>query len=151
MNTKATKATKATMTSMTSKPLVIVSWALQIIAAAILLQTLFFKFSGAEESRYIFSTLGLEPWGRWGSGVVELVAAVLLLHPRTSALGALLALGVISGALVGHLTVLGVVVRNDGGLLFVLAVVVLVSSAGVLAIRRAQLPLIGPRLAALER
>jgi putative oxidoreductase len=107
-----------------------------MIAAAILLQTLFFKFSGAEKSRYIFTRLGLEPWGRWGSGAVELVAAVLLLHPRTAAPGALLTLGVISGALVSHLTTLGIVVKGDGGLLFALAVVVFVSSAGVLAIRR---------------
>jgi hypothetical protein len=117
----------------------ITSWSLQLIAAAILFQTLFFKFTGAEESRYIFSKLGLEPWGGIGSGVVELIAVVLLLIPKTSALGALLSLGVISGAIVSHLTKLGIVVKNDGGLLFGLALVVFVSSALVLVIRRREL------------
>src|SRR5258706_15750946 len=93
------------------------SWILQIIVAVILFQTLFFKFTGAEESKYIFSKLGLEPWGRIGSGVVELIAVILLLIPKTTTLGALLSLGVISGAVVSHVTKLGIVVRNDGGLL----------------------------------
>src|SRR6184192_2274773 len=94
----------------------ITSWILQIIVAVILLQTLFFKFTGAEESKYIFSQLGLEPWGRVGSGVVELIAVILLLYPRTVTLGAMLSAGVISGAIFSHLTTLGVVVQNDGGL-----------------------------------
>jgi len=119
-----------------TKAQTITSWILQLIGAAILLQTLFFKFTGAEESRYIFSKLCFEPWGRIGSGVVELIAVVLLLMPRTTTLGALLSLGVISGAIVSHLTKLGIVVRNDGGLLFALAITVFVCSALVLAIRR---------------
>lgn len=117
----------------------ITSWSLQLIAAAILFQTLFFKFTGAEESRYIFSKLGLEPWGRIGSGVAELVAVVLLLIPKTSSVGALLSLGVISGAIISHLTKLGIVVKDDGGLLFALAVVVFICSAAVLAMRRREL------------
>lgn len=133
---------------MNPKALAIISWSLQLVAAAILLQTLYFKFTGAEESRFIFTKLGIEPWGRWASGVAEFVAAALLLHPRTAALGAALSLGVISGAIVSHLTRLGIVVRDDGGLLFALAIAVFVASAGVLVIRRAQLPIIGPRLAA---
>jgi putative oxidoreductase len=132
---------------MTTTKLSVVSWVLQVVAALILLQTLFFKFTGAEESRYIFTTLGMEPWGRWGSGAAELIAAVLLLHPRTPALGAIIALGVISGAIGSHLTKLGIVVVNDGGLLFGLAVVVFICSAGVLFIRRTQIPVIGARLA----
>src|SRR6516164_4679647 len=92
----------------------ILSWAFQLITAAILFQTLFFKFTAAEESVYIFSTLGLEPWGRIASGLAELVAVVLLIVPRTVTLGALLSLGVISGAIVSHLTRLGIVVKNDG-------------------------------------
>lgn len=119
------------------------SWTLQILVAAILFQTLFFKFAGAEESKYIFRTLGLEPVGRIGSGIAELIAVLLLLTPRTVTLGALLALGVISGALMSHLTRLGIVVQNDGGLLFGLAVVVFAGSAGILAIRRTQIPLVG--------
>lgn len=124
----------------------ITSWVLQVIVAAILLQTLFFKFTGAEESVYIFTTLGIEPWGRIGSGIAELVTAVLLLIPATTAVGALLSLLVISGAIMSHLTKLGIVVHNDGGLLFVLALVVFASSAIVLVIRRKELPLIGGRL-----
>src|SRR5213594_585032 len=88
------------------------SWALQLVVAGVLLQTLFFKFTGAKESVYIFSTLGIEPWGRIGSGVAELIAAILLLIPATVPIGALFALAVISGAIVSHLTVLGIVVED---------------------------------------
>lgn len=129
-------------------PLVIVSWALQLAVAGILLQTLFFKFTGAAESVYIFTTLGAEPWGRIGSGVVELVASVLLLIPATAGLGAGLALAVISGAIMSHLTILGIEVLGDGGLLFGLAVVVFLASAGILLIRRGELPLVGTWLRA---
>jgi uncharacterized membrane protein YphA (DoxX/SURF4 family) len=129
-----------------SKSQSMVSWILQLIVAGILFQTLFFKFTGAEESKYIFSKLGLEPWGRIGSGVVELIACILLLHPRTTTLGAIISMGVISGAIFSHLTKLGIVVKDDGGLLFVLALLVFVGSAAILAIRRAQIPVIGPRL-----
>lgn len=121
---------------------------LQLLTAAILFQTLFFKFTAAPESVYIFRTLGAEPWGRIGSGVVELVACILLLTPRRSALGALLSLGVISGAIVSHLTTLGIVVQDDGGLLFALALVVFAASAGVLIIRRGEIPLLGRWLTA---
>jgi hypothetical protein len=126
----------------------LVSWSLQIVVALILFQTLFFKFTAAEESVYIFRTLGMEPWGRIGSGVAELIAVVLLLHPRTAAIGAALSLGVISGAIASHLTKLGIVVKNDGGLLFGLAVAVFVGSTAILVIRRAQVPVVGPRLVA---
>ncbi len=122
---------------------VITSWALQILAAAILAQTLFFKFTGAEESRYIFQTLGIEPWGRIASGVAELAAVVLLLIPRTVTLGAILSLGVISGAIASHLTKLGIVVQDDGGLLFILALIVFASSAIILVLRRRQIPIVG--------
>jgi uncharacterized membrane protein YphA (DoxX/SURF4 family) len=101
-----------------TKTQVIISWLLRLVAAGILLQTLFFKFTGAEESKYIFSTLGVEPWGRIGSGVVELVAAILILIPRTTTIGALLALGTMSGAILSHLAFLGIEVKNDRGLLF---------------------------------
>ncbi len=123
------------------------SWVLQLVVAGILAQTLYFKFTGAPESVYIFSTLGLEPHGRIGSGVAELIAAILLLFPATAALGALLALGVISGALVSHLTKLGIEVQGDGGLLFGLAVVCFVGSAVVLWLRRRDLPIVGKRFA----
>jgi hypothetical protein len=122
------------------------SWLLQIVVAVILLQTLFFKFTGAPESIYIFTTVGAEPWGRYGSGVMELVAAVLLLIPGTVAIGALLAVGVGIGAIFSHLTLLGIEVQGDGGLLFALACVVLVASAVVLALHRRELPLVGASL-----
>lgn len=121
-----------------SRPMRVVSWVLQVIAAAILFQTLFFKFTGSEESRFIFGALGVEPWGRIGAGVTELAAVVLLLTPRTAVWGAGLSLGVICGALGAHLTVLGIEVKGDGGLLFGLALAVFAASAGVLVIRRAE-------------
>jgi hypothetical protein len=122
-----------------------VSWAAQLVVAAILAQTLFFKFTAAPESVYIFSTLGLEPWGRIGSGLAELVAVVLLLVPATAALGGLVALGVIAGAIASHLGPLGIEVQGDGGLLFTLACVVLAASALVVWLRRRELPVVGAR------
>jgi hypothetical protein len=124
------------------KLFVIASWTLRGVAAVILLQTLFFKFSGAKESVYIFSTLGMEPWGRIGSGVAELIASILLLTPSTVIYGALLSLGVISGALFFHLTKLGIALPavDDHGELFALAVVVFVCSAVVLLMHREEIP-----------
>lgn len=98
-------------------------WIIKLIAVVILLQTLYFKFSAAEESVYIFSTLGIEPYGRIGSGIVELIACVLIVIPRTTLLGALLGLGTMAGALASHLLILGVEVKNDGGTLFILAII----------------------------
>lgn len=107
----------------------ILNWTLRIIAAAILLQTLYFKFTAAPESVYIFTTLGAEPMGRIGSGVIELIASILLLIPRTTWLGALLALGTMMGAIASHLFILGIEVQGDGGQLFILALVVATCSA----------------------
>ena len=128
----------------------LVSWALQLTVAGILLQTLFFKFTGAEESVYIFSTVGrfvgvaaVEPWGRIGSGVLELIASVLLLMPATASLGAILTIGVMAGAVFSHLLILGIAVKGDGGLLFGLALTALVGGAIVLALRRSQIPVVG--------
>jgi hypothetical protein len=128
------------MNASLSKPQRIVSWICRITAAVILGQTLFFKFTAAPESVYIFSKLGLEPWGRIGSGVAELIAAILLLTPRFAWAGALLALGVISGALGSHLTVLGIVVQDDGGLLFALAIIVFAASAITFFLHRCDIP-----------
>lgn len=119
--------------------------ALRCTAAGILAQTLFFKFSGAPESIYIFSTLHLEPWGRLAAGVGELVAVVLLLVPATVVLGAGLTVGILSGAIASHLTVLGIEVQGDGGLLFTLALVVEACAFGLLALRREEVYALGAR------
>jgi uncharacterized membrane protein YphA (DoxX/SURF4 family) len=103
------------------------SWALRIIAAIILLQTLYFKFSGHEESVALFTKLGIEPWGRIGTGVMELIASLLLLIPATVFIGAFLGIGLMAGAIFSHLTILGIESNGDGGQLFIMAVVVLVS------------------------
>jgi putative oxidoreductase len=115
----------------------------RVLAAVILLQTLFFKFTGAPESVYIFTQVGAEPIGRIGSGVVELIAAILLFVPRLTWLGAGLSLGVISGAIMSHLFLLGIEVQGDGGLLFALACVVFACSLFVLWVRRRDVPIMG--------
>ena len=114
------------------------SWALRLIVAIILLQTLFFKFTAARESVYIFSTLGMEPWGRIGSGVFELIASVLLLIPSTVLPGAAMAMAATAGAIFFHLTKLGVALTpvGDRGELFALAVVVTLCAAVLLVIHR---------------
>jgi hypothetical protein len=124
-----------------------VSWAAQIVVVLILAQTLFFKFTYAPETRFIFEERG----GRAGAtliGLAELACVVLLLIPRCASVGALFSLGVIGGAIFTHLTALGIEVKNpdtgvgDGGLLFGLAVIVAMSSLVVLALRWKQLPYI---------
>jgi putative oxidoreductase len=124
----------------------VISWIVRIIAAIILVQTLFFKFTAAPESVYIFTKVGAEPWGRIGSGVVELIAAILLLTPRWNWLGSLLAIGLMVGAIGAHLTVLGIAVQGDRGLLFGLAWAVLVTAAINLFLHRTEIPYLGARL-----
>jgi uncharacterized membrane protein YphA (DoxX/SURF4 family) len=121
-------------------------WVLKLLAAVIMLQTLFYKFSGAEESIYIFSTLGMEPWGRIGTGVLELAASVLILIPRTTVYGALLGMALMAGALFFHLTKLGIVVKNDGGQLFIYALLVFISCAILTAIYRNDLLMVIKRI-----
>ena len=110
-----------------------------IIAAIILLQTLYFKFTAHPDSVYIFSTLGVEPYGRIGLGIMELIAGILLIVPRTTVIGALLALGLIFGAVASHLFILGIEVQNDGGALFMLALAVLATSAITIILRKDEL------------
>jgi uncharacterized membrane protein YphA (DoxX/SURF4 family) len=124
----------------------IIAWICRIGAAVILLQTLFFKFTAAPESVYIFTKVGLEPWGRIGSGAAELIAAILILIPPTTWLGAGLALVVMLGAIFSHLTVLGITVMGDGGLLFGLSLAVAACSVILLFLQRRRLPLIGAYL-----
>lgn len=141
MNTQATSAVNAR----TTIPALTIGWICRIAAAGILLQTLFFKFTAAPESVYIFTKVGAEPWGRIGSGIAELIAAILLLVPRTVWAGALLALGMMAGAIVSHLTVLGIEVQGDKGLLFFLALTVFFTSAVALTLHRGQIPRLGRR------
>lgn len=101
---------------------------LRIIPAFIMLQTLWFKFSASEESIYIFSTLGMEPSGRIGTGVAELIASILLLIPSVCQIGALMGIGLMSGAIFFHITKLGIEVMNDDGQLFYYALIVLICS-----------------------
>jgi len=123
----------------------VVPWAAQIVVALILAQTLFFKFTYAPETQVIFASRGGRP-AATAVGIAELLCVILLLVPRTAAIGAVLSLLVISGAIFTHLTSLGIQVvdpttgEGDGGLLFGLAVLVALGSAVVLAFRWQQLP-----------
>jgi len=114
-------------------------WLLKLLAAVIMLQTLYFKFTAAEESVYIFTKLGMEPYGRIAIGVMELIASVLILYPKTTAYGAVLAVGLMAGALFFHITKLGIAVQGDGGQLFIYALLVLLSSLALIIIYRGQL------------
>ncbi len=118
---------------MSLKLTLIITWLLRILAAVIMLQTLYFKFSASPESVYIFTTLNMEPWGRIGIGIMELIASCLILYPRTTGMGALLGMALMAGALFSHLTKLGFEVMNDGGQLFIYALLVFISCT-VLAI-----------------
>lgn len=115
-------------------------WIVKGIAVVILVQTLFFKFTGAEESVYIFSTLGAEPFGRIGSGIVELIASILILIPRTTLLGALMGLGTMTGAILSHLVFLGIEVKNDGGALFILAIITFLCCSFLVYCNRESIP-----------
>lgn len=114
-------------------------WVLRLIAAVIMLRTLYFKFTGDEESVYIFSQLGIEPWGRIGTGILELAASVLILYPRTTFLGAALGAGLMIGAIGAHLLRLGIVIKEDGGLLFIYAWIIFVSCTLLVIILRNEL------------
>ncbi len=108
----------------------------RFLAAVIMLQTLYFKFTGSPESMYIFEKCGMEPEGRWAVGIFELIASVLLIIPGTAWIGGLLGLGLMIGAIGLHLTELGIVVMDDGGYLFLLAVIVFVCSIYVIFVNR---------------
>lgn len=118
---------------------------LRIIVAIILIQTLRFKFTAHEDSVYIFETVGLEPYGRIGVGILELIAGIFLLIPRTVWAGALLTLGLIGGAIIMHLTLLGIEVKSDGGVLFITAIVTFILSGIILLIYKKDIPIIGKK------
>jgi uncharacterized membrane protein YphA (DoxX/SURF4 family) len=117
-----------------------------VVAAVILLQTLFFKFTGSEESIYIFTKVGIEPFGRYLTGIVELIAVIALIIPKSRLYGSILGLGVISGAILSHLTILGIEVMNDGGLLCGYAVIVFLIYLIIIINRRKEIPIIGSKL-----
>ena len=149
----------STMSRPMTTPVLIFSWACRIVAATILLQTLFFKFTAAPESVYIFTKVGafihsyvpslpigtVEVSGRIGSGIMELVAAALLLTPLFVWAGAFLAMAATGGAIASHLIFLGIEVQGDKGLLFFLAIAVFVTSALALFLHRMQMPVLGKR------
>jgi uncharacterized membrane protein YphA (DoxX/SURF4 family) len=118
----------------------ILSWILRIGVSVILLQTLYFKFTAAEESIYIFKALGVEPYGRIATGILELTTVILILMPRTVLLGALLGSGIMVGAILSHLFVLGIQVQGDGGTLFALANIILLSCLTLIFLNRDKLP-----------
>ncbi|WP_320814947.1 DoxX family protein [Flavobacterium sp.] len=107
-------------------------WLIRIVPAVIMLQTLFFKFTAAPESIALFTKLGVEPYGRIGSGVIELLAAILLLIPSKSFYGAILGIGTMISAILSHLFIIGINFNNDGGALFTLALVTFVCCVFVL-------------------
>jgi putative oxidoreductase len=156
MNGQAIPVMSRTMTT----SVLVLSWICRAAAAIILLQTLFFKFTAAPESVYIFTKLGIfvhsylpfapvetvQVSARIGSGVMELIAAILLLTPRFVWAGAILAMAATGGAIASHLTFLGIEVQGDKGLLFGLAITVLVTSAIALFVHRAHIPVLGARV-----
>ncbi|MBA4145247.1 MAG: DoxX family protein [Cytophaga sp.] len=121
-------------------------WISRLLAAMIMLQTLYFKFTASEESVYIFSAIGMEPWGRIAVGIMELIASLLLIITSTAWLGALLSLGLMLGAIGMHLTLLGIEVKNDGGYLFILSLIVTVCSLYVLYSEREKITGVWKRL-----
>lgn len=123
---------------MSARSKTVIAWLCRIIAAVIMLQTLFFKFTAAPESVYIFSALGMEPWGRIGTGILELTASVLILLPAATVYGAVLGLGLMGGALFFHFTRLGIVVQDDSGQLFIYAFLVFISCLVLLMLYKEQ-------------
>ncbi|TYP99383.1 DoxX-like protein [Tenacibaculum adriaticum] len=115
---------------------------LKLVAASIMLQTLLFKFTGAQESVHLFTKIAgeNEAFLRIGTGIIELIASVLLFVPKKTWLGAYLTIGLMSGAILSHLTKIGIVHNNDGGTLFIMAVITLISAIVLLYINRKNIP-----------
>nr|WP_321236580.1 DoxX family protein [uncultured Psychroserpens sp.] len=119
---------------------------LRLIIAIILIQTLRFKFTAHPDSVFIFTKVGLEPIGRIGIGIAELIAGILLLFRKTAWAGALLTLGIIGGAIMMHLTQLGIEINGDGGILFYTALITFIIAVIVLFIYRKEIPILGKKL-----
>jgi putative oxidoreductase len=118
---------------------------IRIIVSLILLQTLQYKFTAHPDSVFIFSKIGLEPYGRIGIGILELIAAILILIPKSIWVGSLLSIGIISGAIIMHLTKLGIEINNDSGKLFYMALGILILSYLILWNERKTIPIIGAK------
>lgn len=118
----------------------VITWICSLVAAGIMIETLFFKFTGAAESKYIFSKMGTEPWMRWAQGVWELLASIGLLWPRMRWAGGVLTVGAMSAAILSHLTWLGFSVQGDYGLLFSMAIVTFTSGFTVMMVHRHMIP-----------
>jgi len=118
---------------------------LKLVAAVIMLQTLFFKFSAAQQSIDLFTEIAGEnqAYMRIGTGVIELIASILLFIPKRTWLGAVLALGTMTGAIISHITILGIVHNNDNGALFIGAVVTFLASLILLLLHRKDIPFLG--------
>ena len=128
---------------MNSKKIILV---LRVAVAIILIQTLRFKFTAHPDSVYIFETVGLEPFGRIGIGILELIAGILILIPKTVWAGAILTIGLIGGAIMMHLTQLGIEIKGDGGVLFYTAIITFSLSLIILYNHRKEIPIIGEKL-----
>lgn len=115
---------------------------LKLVAAVIMLQTLFFKFSGAQESIDLFTKVAgeNEQLMRIGTGVLELIASILLFLPKRVWLGAGLTVGLMVGAIFSHLTKIGIEHNNDGGTLFIMAIITLVSGGILLFLNKKDIP-----------
>jgi uncharacterized membrane protein YphA (DoxX/SURF4 family) len=113
-------------------------WILRLVPAIILLQTLYFKFTAHPESVKLFTEIGMEPYGRIGTGILELIASILILIPRFTGYGAILGLIMMTGALYFHLTKIGIYFNGDP-LLFIYAVITFVCCAILIFIYKNQL------------
>lgn len=122
----------------------VISWACQLIAAGIMIETLFFKFTAAPESVYIFRRMGTEPWWRWGQGIWELLASVCLLVIPLRWAGGILTTGAMLAAILSHMTWLGYSIQGDHGLLFCMAVVTFICGLTVMILHRHSIPWITP-------
>jgi hypothetical protein len=111
-----------------------------LIAAGIMIETLFFKFTAAPESVYIFRRMGTEPWMRWVQGIWELAASLGLLLPRLRWAGGILTTGAMASAILSHMTWLGFAVQGDHGLLFSMAIVTFASGFTVMMLHRHSIP-----------
>jgi putative oxidoreductase len=131
-------------TEMLTKAELFTTWVCRVVAAAIMLETLFFKFTSAPESVFIFRKMGLESWWRYGQGIWELIAAILLLSPRFGWAGGILTLSAMGAAIVSHLTILGIQIQGDHGLLFAMAIATFTSGFIVTYIHRNQIPFYTP-------